>query len=111
MTARNTADSRKSMDDSLIENTAKVVSNKANTPGGPCLKALGSTINLGAAAEQAVKFSEINALINAHLLLNYCLNGGERADVYRTALGDFLNFLTQSKLEANAMQSEEPKKT
>lgn len=99
------------MDDSLIENTAKVVSNKANTPGGRCLKALGSTINLGAAAEQAVKFSEINALINAHLLLNYCLERGERADIYRTALGDFLSFLAESKAEADAMQSIETKET
>lgn len=103
------------MDKSLLENTAKVVSNQMASPEATeCERALGSRSNLVRAVTLGLQNSDLIGLIRAYLVMNYCLGkpfaenpnkNTEQIKSYKEALSDFINFLTNSAIELEAQDN------
>lgn len=103
------------MDNSLVDNMAKVISNKAstkspsNTEKAECLRILGGSAKLQEAVSLALSGAEILSLITAHELVAYCMDNNvnsEQVAAFKQGQSSIIEFLIRAKQEYDTLKSE-----
>jgi len=98
------------MEKTLIDNLAKVTLNKAAYKGPICERVLGGSGNLSRAASLGLQNSDILGLIQAHLVMDYCLTSGKSAEeitAFKDGVSGFVLFLGSCATEQAKAKSQE----